>query len=234
MNAPVNPLWEGLDGDGAAAGGLRAERSEGFRIIEKASSNLELGHACVELAKTYFKDVHMRKTLCATYRPCDADSDADTSVARYELFKSQAKELSRMTIMMQAAACVYIAARSDSQGRTIKEMLGAFKEWHLANKQLNTAYRTISRILDVEVPILTAGSKVEHWAERLRLPAAVARAAAEIADNCSRIAVPRCVSEIVDFATLQQMQGLGYTVVQQITPSQNVAGTASQIMYIYC
>ena len=138
-----------------------------------------------------------------------------------------------MTIMMQAAACVYIAARSDSQGRTIKEMLGAFKEWHLSNKQLNTAYRTISRILDVEVPILTAGSKVEHWAERLRLPAEVARAAAEIADNCSRTAVSRSVVEIVDFARWQQLQGLGYTVVQQITPSQNVAGTASQIMYIY-
>ncbi len=233
MNAPVDPLWEGLDGDGAAAGGLRAERSEGFRIIEKASSNLELGRACVELAKTYFKDVHMRKTLCATFRQCDADSDADASVARNELCKSQAKELSRMAIMMQAAACVYIAARSDSQGRTIKEMLGAFKEWHLSNKQLNTAYRTISRILDVEVPILTAGSKVEHWAERLRLPAEVATAAAEIADNCSRTAVSRSVVEIVDFARWQQLQGLGYTVVQQITPSQNVAGTASQIMYIY-
>lgn len=191
---------------------------------------MELGRACVDLAKTHFKDVHMRKTLGAVCRPCDADCDADASMARQELFKSQAKELSRMAVMTQAAACVYIAARSDSQGRTIKEILGAFREWHLANRQLNAAFRTISRILDVQVPVLTAGSKVEHWARRLSLPAAVASAAADIADNCSRITVPRCVSETVDFATLQQLLGLGYVVVQQTTPPDNVAGSASQIM----
>jgi hypothetical protein len=233
VNRPCDALWEGLDeedGQGGQVGRLKGERKEGFDIVERAGSNLGLGRAAVDLAKTYYKDVHMRKTVCATYKEGDADACDAAAAGRYILFKSEGEELSRISQATQAAACLYIAARSERMGRTTKEILGACKQWHVANKQLNKATRAIARMLRVELPNMTAAEAVEHWALRLQLPSAVAQAAAEIADNCGRVTVTRSAVEICDFARLQELQGLGYSVTQQITPSANAAGSAAQIM----
>lgn len=230
MSAPADPLWEGLDGDDVAVARLRGERSEGFGVIEKAASNLGLGVACMQLAKVHFKNIHMRKTLCATYKPSDADADADAAGAQHALFQAQAKELGHLTVVQQAAACVYIAARCDGQGQIMSYMLGAFKEWNLAQKQLNAAIRVIPRILEVDLPALTADSTIAQWAQRLQLPAPVARAAAEIAENCARIAVPHNLVEIVNFARSEELLAQGYSIVKEVLPSQSAAGSASQVM----
>jgi hypothetical protein len=58
VSAPADPLWEGLDGpDFDGKDRLKYERSEGFRIIEKSGGNLGLGGVCIQLAKTYYKNV---------------------------------------------------------------------------------------------------------------------------------------------------------------------------------
>jgi hypothetical protein len=160
--------------------------------------------------------------------------------------KQQVKELSRLAQATQTAACMcvprfpacifcnillrYIAARSDGQDRSMKEVLGACKEWQVSHQQLDGANRAIQRILGVSLPPLTARKMVEHWADSLKLPAAVAQAAAEIADNCSSITVTRSTVETVDYERLQELSGQGYTLKQQISPSPNAAGSAAQIM----
>jgi hypothetical protein len=58
VSAPADPLLEGLDGpDFDGKDKLKYERSEGFRMIEKACGNLGLSGVCIELAKTYYKNV---------------------------------------------------------------------------------------------------------------------------------------------------------------------------------
>jgi hypothetical protein len=100
----------------------------------------------------------------------------------------------------------------------------------VSHQQLDAANRAIQRILGVSLPPLTARKMVEHWADSLKLPDAVAHAAAEIADNCSSITVTRSTVETVDHERLQELSGQGYTVKQQISPSPNTAGSAAQIM----
>jgi hypothetical protein len=112
----------------------------------------------------------------------------------------------------------------------MKEVLGACKEWQVSHQQLDGANRAIQRILGVSLPPLTVRRMVEHWAQSLQLPDAVAHAAAEIADNCSSITVTRSTVETVDYERLQELSGQGYTVKQQISPSSNAAGSAAQIM----
>lgn len=58
VSAPADPLWEGLDGhDFDGKDRLKYERGEGFRMIEKAGGSLGLGGVCIQLAKTYYKNV---------------------------------------------------------------------------------------------------------------------------------------------------------------------------------
>jgi len=230
VSAPANPLWEGLDGDDAANGRLKAERGEGFQIIEKAGANLELSRVCIDLAKTQYKDVHMRKTLCSKFVPGDADAQDGALAHSHALFSAQVKELSRVSQAAQAAACLYIAARREHQSRSMKEILGGCKEWRVGNKQLNEAKSTICRVLGVELHSLTAGDTIENWAAGLKLSEAVARAAAEIADNCSRTTVQRCIVEVVDCARMQELLKLGYSLTQQVAPPSTAAGSAAQIM----
>jgi len=147
VRAPANPLWEVPDGDDAANGRLKAERGEGFQIIEKAGANLELSRVCIDLAKTQYKDVHMRKTLCSKFVPGDADAQDGALAHSHALFSAQVKELSRVSQAAQAAACLYIAARREHQSRSMKEILGGCKEWRVGNKQLTrTSFYLLTHI----------------------------------------------------------------------------------------
>jgi hypothetical protein len=209
---------------------LKTERSEGFRIIEKAEANLDLSRVCIDLAKTQYKDVQMRKPECSKFVPGDADAQDGALAHSHALFSAQVKELSRASQEAQAAACLYIAARRERQSRSMKEILGGCKEWRVGNKQLNEAEATICRVLGVELQSLTAGDMIENWAAGLKLSKAVARAAAEIADNCSRTTVQRCIVEVVDCARMEELLLLDYSLMQQVAPPATAAGSAAQML----